>query len=106
MHCPPPHISSVRRSIVLLLAVAVAAAYACGDDDMNDVAGQCAAACDEIAEGCAVPTPRAEDCSAACAFAGGLAPGCTDRYASVIACARDRPLLACQDETVSVTLSG
>jgi hypothetical protein len=104
MRCRPQPIPSACRSIVSLLVVA--AAYDCGDDDMDDVAGQCGAACDEIAEGCAVPAPRAGDCSAACAFAGGLAPGCTDHYASVIACARDRPLLACQDDTVSVTLSG
>ncbi|MFI5306282.1 MAG: hypothetical protein ACHQ53_02955 [Polyangiales bacterium] len=80
--------------------------WACGHDGTNSVAGQCGSACADIAHGCAVPAPNVSDCSAACTVAGGLAPACSGQYASVIACARSRPLLACQDRTVSVTIAG
>jgi len=78
-----------------------------GHDQMNGVAGQCNSACTDIAHGCAaVPAQNVSDCSAACTLAGGLAPACSGQYASVIACARSRPLLACQNRTVSVTIAG
>jgi MYXO-CTERM domain-containing protein len=95
-----------RRRLVHLASAALLWLAACGDDDTDIVANECGAACDAIAGECAVPTPSAGDCSAACTLAGGLAPACADSYAAVIACARARPLLACQDSTVSVTLSG
>jgi hypothetical protein len=78
----------------------------CGHDQMNGVADQCSSACKDIAHGCAAPAPNASDCSAACTLAGGLAPACSREYTSVIACARSRPLLACQNSTVSVTIAG
>lgn len=82
------------------------AAWGCGDDESNRVAESCGAACRDIANGCAVPVPSSADCSAACELAGGLALDCGEQYAAVIDCATAHPLLACQDSTVSVTVSG
>jgi hypothetical protein len=95
-----------RRLRMLSCGLLLACLTACGDDDTDDVGAACGAACDEIASECGVPAPNASDCATACVLVGGLAPECYDPYAEVIACARARPLLACEDDTVSVTVSG
>ena len=100
------HHDSLRAWTCGLLIAVCTSGAACGDDDMDDVGAACGSACEAIAGECGVPAPSADDCASACVLVGGLAPGCYDQYASVIACARARPLLACQDSTVSVTVSG
>jgi hypothetical protein len=90
----------------ILLAALVSA---CGDDDDDDGSAQVAAACDQacqrIAGDCALPAPTVTDCSNGCQLGTVLAPACTGTYKAYIDCTRERPLVACSGDAVTVTAS-
>lgn len=93
-----------RRWLGAALVLALCA-QGCGDDEAS-VADACNGACGDIATGCALPATSAGDCSFACVLTGSLAPACAAEYGAVLDCARAQPLLACDGQAISVTLSG
>lgn len=100
----------LRRSCRIVATAAVLATAmwvaGCGDDDGASVSDVCESACGDIAGTCGLPAPSESNCATACNVAGGLAPECADQYSAVVSCAQANPALACDGNSVSVTVSG
>ncbi len=95
-----------QSSRLVLVGLMLVPVSGCGGDDEEDpVISACESICQDITNGCALLQPNPSDCAAACELGGAIQPDCKEDYAAVIQCADERPLLTCQGDTISVSLS-